>query len=433
MFKRILAGLIVAVVMAVAAPGENAVAAYARSDYGAALKLWTPLAEEGNGNAQINLRSLYANNGVPQAYAEAMRYDRDIIAANITPGADELHFNYEASNGPFVRKAAGTVKDIRGLWDALAALQPPPGAHGGYGLIGDDNLLRKEPGYGLRQLGLVARRYVTFDTLYVEQPSGWEQNGVQSGTFTNLGQLNDTTLGWVLFDLRSKFEADLKARLPIVGVAISSPAKAGAYEDALAAFDKGDYATALSLLRPLADQGDPKAQTELGAMYANGQGVPKDYAQAMNWLQLAAKQGFAQAQDNLAWIYFNGAGVPRNYPEAMKWYRLAAAQGLAAAEDNLADMYKKGEGVKEDDAKAAKWYQLAADQGYAAGQYDLGFEYWGGLPPDYVQAYMWFSLAAAGGIDNGNGMMSDCSNHMTPEQIAEAQRLAAEWKPKTQP
>ncbi len=129
-------------------------------------------------------------------------------------GAGELHFSYEYRDGAFLRRATGTVKDIRGLWNALAALQPPTGAHGAYGMIGDDNLLGKEPGYGLRQLGLVARRYVTFNTLRVEQPSGWEQIGAQSGTFTNVGQMNDTTLGWVFFDLRSKFEVDLKSRLP---------------------------------------------------------------------------------------------------------------------------------------------------------------------------------------------------------------------------
>jgi TPR repeat protein len=215
----------------------------------------------------------------------------------------------------------------------------------------------------------------------------------------------------------------------IVGVLMTGAAIAGPYEDGLAAYQRGDYATALGLLRPLADQGDAKAQTELGAMYANGQGVPKDYAEAMKWVRLAAEQGLAQAQNNVGWIYFNGAGVPRNYPEAMKWYRLAAEQGLADAENSLGDMYKKGEGVKENHAEAVKWYRRAAEQGDAAGQYDLGFEYWGGLRPDYVQAYMWFSLAAAGGIDNGNGMMSESGRHMTPNQIAEAQRLARDWKP----
>jgi Caspase domain len=121
-----------------------------------------------------------------------------------------LQFDYTQSSAGYVRNATGTVSDPVGFAAALAQLQPPRGAHGGYGLLGDDNLLGGKPGYGLRQLGAAARRYITFDRLYVVQPPGFESAGVQSGTFNNADHLNDTTLGWVLFDLRSRFEADLK-------------------------------------------------------------------------------------------------------------------------------------------------------------------------------------------------------------------------------
>jgi hypothetical protein len=105
---------------------------------------------------------------------------------------------------------SGTVKDPQGLWLALLPLQPPPGAGGGYGLIGDDGLLGQYPGFGLTQLGRIARRYVTFETIYVVQPPGFSDIGVQEGIFTSAGALNDVTLGWVFFDLRPQFEADLK-------------------------------------------------------------------------------------------------------------------------------------------------------------------------------------------------------------------------------
>jgi uncharacterized caspase-like protein len=131
--------------------------------------------------------------------------------ASVTPSATPaMHFSYDFKGGPYVRRMSGVVKDPRGLWNALQVLKPPPGAHGGYGLIGDDYLLGKENGYGLRQLGAVARRYLTVQRLYVEQPPGFASIGVQSGTFTNVDDLNDTTLGWVLFDLRDKLEKDLK-------------------------------------------------------------------------------------------------------------------------------------------------------------------------------------------------------------------------------
>ena len=124
-----------------------------------------------------------------------------------------MHFNYDYQSGSFVRRMSGTVSDVQGFWNALLPLQPPQGAHGGYGLIGDDGLLGKKPGYGLSQLGRLARKFVSFESLYVDQPSGWESLGIQPGVFTKVEALNDTTLGWVFFDVRGKFENDMKQRL----------------------------------------------------------------------------------------------------------------------------------------------------------------------------------------------------------------------------
>ena len=66
-----------------------------------------------------------------------------------------------------------------------------------------------------------------------------------------------------------------------------------------AAYDRGDYATALKEFRPLAEQGNADAQFNLGFMYENGLGVPQDYAEAVKWYRNAAEQGYAQGQANL--------------------------------------------------------------------------------------------------------------------------------------
>ena len=89
-----------------------------------------------------------------------------------------------------------------------------------------------------------------------------------------------------------------------------------------AAFEAGDYATALKEWRPLAEQGDAIAQYYLGLMYATGQGVPLNYETAMKWYTLAADQGDADAQCNLGLMYATGQGVPQNYETAVKWYRI---------------------------------------------------------------------------------------------------------------
>src|SRR5262245_60877855 len=120
----------------------------------------------------------------------------------------------------------------------------------------------------------------------------------------------------------------------ILVLCLAAPVAAGPREDADAAYDRGDYATALRLWRPLANQGDADAQFSLGLMYLNGQGVPQNYAEALKWFRLAAEQGRADAQNNFGVMYHNGLGVPQNYAEAAKWYRLAADQGYARAQAN---------------------------------------------------------------------------------------------------
>ena len=71
--------------------------------------------------------------------------------------------------------------------------------------------------------------------------------------------------------------------LLILFVCAAGPAVAGPFEDGLVAVNKGDYATALRLWRPLAEQGNASAQFNLGVIYENGQGVMQDHAAAGSW------------------------------------------------------------------------------------------------------------------------------------------------------
>jgi len=78
--------------------------------------------------------------------------------------------------------------------------------------------------------------------------------------------------------------------------AFSSSAWAGPWEDGMAAYNRGDYVPAIRLFRPLAEQGNPKAQSVIGAMYRKGQGVAKSSVRALMWFSLAAKRGDAKAK-----------------------------------------------------------------------------------------------------------------------------------------
>ena len=174
---------------------------------------------------------------------------------------------------------------------------------------------------------------------------------------------------------------------------ISLPAYAASLRDGYVAYEKGDYATAINIWRPLAEKGHPMAQFALGFMYYFGQGVPQDYKEAVKWFRLAAEQGNATAQFNLGVMYAKGEGVPQNYKEAVKWSRLAAEKGNADAQSFLGGMYFYGVGVVQ----------------------------------DYVKAHKWANLAAANGHEAARMLRDDIAKEMTPEQISMAQALAREF------
>jgi uncharacterized protein len=189
--------------------------------------------------------------------------------------------------------------------------------------------------------------------------------------------------------MKRTFEAAVAALA--IAICLARPAAAGPLEDGRAAARVGDYDTAMRVLRPLADAGDRSAQTFLAHLYWVI--IPPDYAAAASWYAKAAEQGDAFAQDRLAYQYANGLGVAQDY------------------------------------AAAARWYRKAADQGEADAQASLGFQYVHGLgvSQDYVTAHMWFSLASAKGNRDAVKDRDRIAALMTPEQIAEAQKLAREW------
>jgi TPR repeat protein len=82
----------------------------------------------------------------------------------------------------------------------------------------------------------------------------------------------------------------------ILGIA---GAIAGPWEDGMASYNRGDYAPAIRLFRPLAEQGNAKAQSALGVMYRRGQGVARSSVRAFLWFSRAAARGDAQATAEL--------------------------------------------------------------------------------------------------------------------------------------
>ncbi len=167
------------------------------------------------------------------------------------------------------------------------------------------------------------------------------------------------------------------------------------FNEAIAAYERGDYGDAARRLHPLAERGNAEAQFELGLMYRYGLGVKRDYGEAAKWFKLAAEQGNEGGQSNLGSMYQQGLGVRQDHGEAVKWFRLAAERGEAEAQSFLSTAYLQGRGIRR----------------------------------NYVEAYKWASIAAGQGAERAIGDLDALATKMNPAQIEEAERRVREWDP----
>jgi hypothetical protein len=192
---------------------------------------------------------------------------------------------------------------------------------------------------------------------------------------------------------------------PVVAVAqsVGLAAEPQNVETADAAYQKGDYRTALRIAQPLAEAGNARAQTLMAQLYYRGRGVNQDDHQAAKWFRAAAKQGDASAQFYLGVMSTEGRGVPQDYTQATKWYRMAAEQGDAQAQYNLGLAYARGEGITQSNVDAHMWFNLAAAR----------------FPASDTR-----NRAAA--VKNRDTVAGE----MTSEQLAQAQKMAHDWRPK---
>ncbi len=117
----------------------------------------------------------------------------------------------------------------------------------------------------------------------------------------------------------------------------------------------------------------------------------------------------------------------------LKEVRAKAEAGDAESQVELGRRYDKGEGVAKDPAEAVKWYRKAAEQNDAEGQLYLGLSYvkGEGVAEDLVEAYKWLLLAARQGDESAKKIVTNpLESSLRPEQIAEGQKRAREFKPR---
>ena len=215
-------------------------------------------------------------------------------------------------------------------------------------------------------------------------------------------------LGYTLCRM-TMFKAPVRSCLTMI-LAVSMAMAQQNTDSLFAAASKGDKA-ALAQLKTRANKGESKAQWWLGRMYEEGDGVPKDMAQALTWLTKAADTGYAIAASYLGAIYGAGDSVPKNDSLSWTWYERSADLGDEKAQLWVGKLYAL-RGLKE------LGEELVVNQHNGASGSDL------------VAAYKWYNLAAAQGNKDAAYQRDNIAGQMTSTQIADAQRLSAEWKPK---
>lgn len=347
-------------------------------DYKEAVRWYHLAAEQGAANARLKLGFMYANGlGASQDFKEAARW-----------------YQLEAKQGnAFAQFALGTMygngqgvpqddtEQVR--WYRLAAEQGEVRAKYNLGVMYSN-------GTGVPQDDLLAHMWFNLAAA----------QGDEAATFTRDRIAKKMTAAQIT-------EAQKLAREWKPGADVGEKAKAqqilGQQLLGNIYYKRQDYANARQNWEKAATHGDAIAQAALGTLCYGGQGAPQDYAKAREWYEQAAAQGNADAQAKLGQIYANGLGVSQNYTQARDWSEKAAAQGNALAQHDLGLMYFIGAGI----------------------------------PQNFVQAHMWLILAAANLVTpaaqkSAADRRDETARCMTPAQVAEAQRLAREWKPKTE-
>jgi TPR repeat protein len=215
------------------------------------------------------------------------------------------------------------------------------------------------------------------------------------------------------------------------GLALAKP-----IDDAEAALKRQDFTAAARVLKPLAEAGDPVAQSELGWLFLGRSGVKEDNAQALLWTRKAADQGYGPAQKRLLLLCYGGqiysptdcgavmaelkvrsdngdpkaqlqlgtfmltgrGGFAKDAAEGLRLLQKAADQELVDAERQLGLVYSNGYfGVPADASQSLAWYRKAADHGDVASMDALAMDYsmgMNGLPRDGAQAAALYQTAA---------------------------------------
>jgi len=185
------------------------------------------------------------------------------------------------------------------------------------------------------------------------------------------------------------------------------------------------------LLRQTARDGDPRAQFEIGAIFAEGRAINQDLAAAAIWYERSAAQGFAPAGYRLANMLENGVGVEKDLARARLWYQLAAEAGNRMSMHNLASLMASGLLGEPEFDVAAYWFEKAANLGLKDSQFNLAMLNARGLgvPQNPQNAFKWFSIAANLGDEDAAKARDDIARSLDALIVSNMQNEISIWEP----
>lgn len=408
--NALLAGLLLAgLETAFAGPVEDGASAYEKGDYETALKLWRPLAEQGDAEAQRSLGQMYDfGRGIAKDEAQATLWYLKAAEQGSAGAQYRLGMTYV-----YGRKSAPDNLAVGLFWFEKAAYQGDINAQrtlgelrefGDFGIPRDHAQavawFRKAAGQGDERSML---RLISFSTGagdYAEaaiwsrklaelgHSSGQYNLGVMYAKGLGLPRDREQALAWLQKAAsQHDFNASL-AREYLEHLENPNPPLAPPPPD----FDA---------VRRQAEQGNAEAQNRLGILYRDDRSVLKNDAQAVAWFRKAAEQNYAPAEANLADMYSEGKGVPKDQDLFVYWLRKAAEHSHAESQVALSRMYFNGIfGVRKDVTLGLQLMMKAADGGYDVALYEMGRTYESGLrgmSTDKAKAIYWYQEAAERG------------------------------------
>ena len=347
---------------------EKGKISFLNGNYEDTIREITPLAEEGQPNAQHLLGQVFHRKGSLQNYQTSLKWH--------TKAAKQENKWSQEALGWMYRRGEGVSQDHGEAvtWFRLAAAQGLASAQASLGW-------HYAKGFGVLQ---DYKKALSWYQRAAEQENSYAQ--------ARLGKFHENGYGT---------EQDYKSAINWYTLAAQQGNKwAQASLGEMYRSGKGgnqDLTTAIKWLTLAAEQNEHSSQFSVGQIYRNGEGVSRNYKLALKWFTRSAQQENPWAQAALGLMYRNGEGVPQDHEEAIKWYSLAAENGDIHSQTAVGTIYFTGEGrISKSYREALIWFQKAADSNDAHAQWRMGriYERGHGTDYNYTAAGQWYEQAA---------------------------------------